>query len=61
MGIIADRKLTTTPAKVSRLVRAHVGQSGSLKAAAQTLDAYFMPHADPTGETAVRNVMRGAR
>lgn len=59
--IVTDNALPLSPSKVSRLVRAHVQRSVSLQIAARTLEAYFMPHADPTGETAVRNVMRGTR
>ena len=61
MNIVQARDMATTPAKVSRLVRAHIRKSGSLQIAAETLEAYFMPHADPTGETAVNNIMRGTR
>ena len=61
MSIVTAHDVPVTPAKVSRLVRAHIRKSGSLRAAAETLEAYFMPHSDPTGETAIRNVMRGNR
>lgn len=53
--------LSLAPSKLSRIVRAHVRESGSLQIAARSLEAYCLSYADPTGETAIRNVMSGAR
>lgn len=59
--VVADNAMTLSPSKVSRLVRAHVQRSGSVQIAARMLEGYVLSYADPTGETAVRNVMRGNR
>jgi hypothetical protein len=59
--IVADNALSLSPSKLSRLVRAHVQRSGSLQIAARMLEGYVLSYSDPTGETAVRNVMRGTR
>ena len=59
--IVADNAMTLSPSKLSRLVRAHIQRSGSVQIAARMLESYVLSYADPTGETAVRNVMRGSR
>lgn len=61
MNLVTDNALRFSPSKVSRLVRSHIRNSGSMQVAARMLEAYFLNYADPTGETAVRNVMAGAR
>lgn len=45
--------------KVSRLVRAYLRDARSTSI--PDFDAWFMPHVDPTGETAIHNLMRGER
>ena len=59
--VVSSNALALSPSKVSRIVRAHVQRSGSLQSAARMLEAYVLSYSDPTGETAVRNVMRGTR
>lgn len=56
-----EAQIAFSPSKLSRLVRSHVRNGGNVQTAASALEAYFMPHKDPTGETAIRNVMAGAR
>ncbi|SKA86977.1 hypothetical protein SAMN06295879_1015 [Agreia bicolorata] len=46
-------------ATVSRLIRDYLRKSRT--ASIPDFDAWFMPHVDPTGETAVHNLMRGSR
>jgi len=53
--------LTVSPSKVSRMVRAEVRRTGSVATAARMVEAYVLSYADPTGETAIRNVMAGTR
>lgn len=53
--------IKVSPSKLSRIIRAHIRESGSLKVAAANLETYCLSYADPTGETALRNVMRGIR
>lgn len=48
-----------SPSKVSRIIRRYLKDLHH--GLAPDFDAYFMPHSDPTGETAVANVMRGGR
>jgi hypothetical protein len=45
--------------KVSRIVRAYLrdARANSIP----DFNAWFMPHVDPTGETAIHNLMRGER
>lgn len=58
---LEGHNVSMSPSKVSRLIRAHVRRSSSLQVAARNLEAYCLTFADPTGETAIRNVMAAAR
>lgn len=51
---IAAAGLNLRPRKVTRLVRAYL----ATRAAQQSFGAWLIAYADPTGETAVRNVLR---
>jgi hypothetical protein len=42
--------------KLSRLIRRYVATHG-IESAAVMVDSYCLTYADPTGETAIRNVM----
>jgi len=51
--------VTASPSKVSRLIRSYLKKMRSTSV--PDFDAYFMPHIDPTGETAVSNAMSRGR
>ncbi|SMG34945.1 hypothetical protein [Agreia pratensis] len=51
--------VTISASKVSRIVRAYLRDARATSI--PDFDAWFMPHVDPTGETAVHNLMRGER
>lgn len=53
---IATAGISISPAKVSRLIRARLREFGQ-----QDFEAWFLDYADPTGETAIRNVMAASR
>lgn len=59
--ILEANRLVVSPSKLSRVIRAHVRHSGDIETAARHLEAYCLSYADPTGETAVRNIMAVAR
>lgn len=48
--------LDLSPSKASRLVRRFMRNGNTLASAATMLTYYCMPHPDPTGESAARNV-----
>ena len=52
---VSAEKLSAS--KISRLVRGYLGTHG-LKSTVAMIDAYCLTYADPTGETAVRNIDR---
>jgi hypothetical protein len=54
---LADVGLEFSPSKVSRIIRAYLRTARAVTVA--DFDAWFMPHTDPTGEQAVRNIMAG--
>ncbi len=53
--VMADLDVSLSPARLSRLLRKYIRQGRS------DIDfrTWFISYADPTGETAVRNVSRG--
>ena len=53
--------IKVSPSKLSRIIRAHVRESGTVEAAAASLEVYCLSYADPTGETAISNIMAGTR
>ena len=61
VAYLTEARMTFSSSKVSRLVRSHIRSGGNVQGAAQAVEAYFLTHSDPTGETAVRNVMAGTR
>lgn len=54
--VVDDLGVETTPAGVRVLVARYVAEEID-----QSLRSWVIAYTDPTGETAVRNVMRGAR
>lgn len=56
VAINATEGLVLHPAHLRKLVAQLIANGTG-----QNLRTYLLAHADPTGETAVRNVMRGAR
>jgi hypothetical protein len=53
---LAAAGIMMSPAKVSRRIRARVQEYGR-----QDFEAWFLDYADPTGETAIRNIMAASR
>ena len=51
--------VTISASKVSRVVHAYLRDARSTSI--PDFDAWFMPHVDRTGETAIHNLMRGER
>ncbi|KQM58187.1 hypothetical protein [Agreia sp. Leaf210] len=51
--------VTISASKVSRIVRAYLRDARATSI--PDFDAWFMPHVDPTGETAIYNLTRGER
>ena len=58
LEIAADHRLPLSPSRASRLVRGELRRH-SVTDAERTLLAYVLAYADPTGETAARNVDGG--
>jgi hypothetical protein len=56
----ADAVEKLSASKLSRLIRRYVATHG-IESAAVMVDSYCLTYADPTGETAVRNVMAVTR
>lgn len=55
--VCADLDLRLTPVRIRKLVTLYI-QEGRTDLDFRT---WFLAYADPTGETAVRNVLRGSR
>lgn len=53
--VTQEMGVTISPSKVSRIIRRYLAEIRLGKNV--DFDAYFMPHSDKTGETAIRNVM----
>ncbi len=56
--MLAAKGVEVRPAVVRRLVSGFIAQGHTTTA---QLENYLLHYCDPTGETAIRNVMRGAR
>lgn len=60
MTYVHEHGLPLSQSKASRMIRTHIREVG-LTEAERTLLPYVLAYADPTGETAARNVDGGAR
>lgn len=57
--LMAQRDMEIRPARLSRIIRRFLDTNG--RGDVDTFRRWFLGYSDPTGNAAVRNVMRGTR